>query len=69
MKKIQSIKNKPIYLGLPILDVSKTVMFEILHDYVKRKHGENAIFCYMDKDSFIVHVKADDIYKDIAEDV
>ena len=44
-------------------------MFEILHDYVKQNHGENAIFCYMGKGSFIVHVKADDIYKDIAEDV
>ena len=44
-------------------------MYEIWHDYVKPKYGENAKLCYMDTDSFIVHVKADAIYKDIAEDV
>ena len=37
--------------------------------YVKLKYGESAKLCYMDTDSFIVHVKMDDIYKDIAEDV
>ena len=44
-------------------------MYEYWYDYVKPKYGENAKLCYMDTDSFIVHVKADDIYKDIAEDV
>ena len=61
--------NKPVYLGLSILDLSKTVMYEFWYDYVKPKYGENAKLCYMDTDSFIVHVKTDDIYKDIAEDV
>ena len=37
--------------------------------YVKPKYGENAKLCYMDTESFIVHVKTDDIYKDIAENV
>ena len=44
-------------------------MYEFWYDYVKPKYGENAKLCYMDTDSFIVHVKTDDIYKDIAEDV
>ena len=61
--------NKPVYLGLSILDLSKTVMYEIWYDYVKSKYGENIKFCYMDTDSFIFHVKTDYIYKDIAEDV
>ena len=39
---------------------------ELLQDYVKRKYGENAKFCYMDTDSCIVQVKTDDIYKHIA---
>ena len=56
--------NEPVYLGLSILDLRKTVMYEIWYDY-----GENAKLCYMDTDSFIVPVKTDDIYKDIAEDV
>ena len=61
--------NKPFYLGLSILDLSKTVMHEFWYDYVKPKYVENAKLCYMDTDSFIVHLKTDDIYKDIAEDV
>ena len=45
------------------------VMHEFWHDFVKPKYGENAKLCYMNKDSFIVHVKTEDINKDIAEDV
>ena len=69
MGKTQILMNKPVYLGLSILDLSKTVIYEFWYDYVKPKYGENAKLCYMDKGSFIVHVKPDDIYKDIAEDV
>ena len=67
MKKTQITMNKPVYLGLSILDLSKTVMYEFWYDYVKPKYGENAKLCYMDTGSFIVHVKTDDIYKNIAE--
>ena len=69
MRKTQILKNKPVYLGLSILDLSKTVMYEFWYDYVKPKYGENAKPCYMDTDSLIVPVKTDDIYEDIAEDV
>ena len=69
MKKTQIIMNKPAYLGLSILDLGKTVMYECWCDYVKPKYGEKARLCYMDTDSFIFHVKTNDIYKDIAEDI
>ena len=69
MKKTQILMNKPVYLGLSVIDLSKTVMHELWFDYLKPKYGENAKLCYMDTDSFLVHVKTDDIYKDIAEDV
>ena len=49
--------NKPLYLGLSILDLSKTVMYEFWYDYIKPKYGENANLCYMDIGSFIAHVK------------
>ena len=44
-------------------------MHDFQYDYVKPKYGENAKLCYMDTDSFIVHVKTDDIFKDNGEDV
>ena len=69
MKKTQIIMNKPFYFGLSILDLSKAVMHKFWYDYVKPKYNENAKFCFMDTDSFIFHVKTDDIYKNIAEDV
>ena len=69
MRRTEILLNKLVYLGLSILDLSKTVMYEFWYDYVKLKYGENAKLCYMDTDSFIVHVKIDDIYKDIVEDV
>ena len=49
--------NKPVFLGLSILDLSKTVMHEFRYDYVKPKDAENGKLCYMDTDSFIVHIK------------
>ena len=52
-----------------MLDQSKTVMYECWYIYIKPKYCENAKFCYMDTDSFIVHVKTDGIYKDITEDI
>ena len=60
---------EPVCLGLPILDLKKTVMHEFLYDYVKLKYCENEKFCYIDTDSFNDHVKSDDNYKDIAEDI
>ena len=44
-------------------------MYGFWYDYVKPKYGKNAKLCYIYTDSFIVVVKAEDIYKDIAEDV
>ena len=69
MRKTQILKNKPVYLGLSILELSKIVVYEFWYDYVKPKYCQKAKLCYMDTDSFIVHVKTDDIYKDITEDV
>ena len=69
MKKTQITMNKSVYLGLSILDLSKTVMYEFSYDYVKPNYGKNAKLCYADTDSLIVDVKTDDIYKDIVQDV
>ena len=68
IKRTQILMNKPIYLGLSVLEISKIVMYEFLNDYKKPKHGEKAKLCYMDTNSLIVYINTDDdIYKDIAD--
>ena len=61
--------NKPIHLGHSLLKLNKILMHEVWYDYVKPKYGKRLWLCYMDTDSFIVYIKADDIYKDIDGDV
>ena len=61
--------NKPIYLGLSILDISKTLMYKFWYDYMKPKYNDNVKLCYMDTDSFIMNIKTEDFYKDIPNDV
>ena len=60
--------NKPVYLGLSVLELSKILMYEFWYDYVKPKYSEKAKINYMDTGSFIVYIKTDDICKNIAED-
>ena len=69
MKKIKVKMNKPVYLDLSILEISKTLMYEVWYDYMRPKYGDKVKLCYMDSDSFITHVKTEDLYKDIADDV
>ena len=61
--------NKPVYLGLSILELSKIVMYAFWCDYVKLNSGKIAKLCYMDTDSFIVYIKTEDVYADISKDV
>ena len=69
MKKTKVKMNKPIYLGMSILDISKTLMYEFWYDYIKPKYQDKAKLCYMDTDSFVIHIKTEDFYKNIANNV
>ena len=69
MNKTKVKMNKPIYLGLSILDISEILMYEFWYDYMKPKYNDNVKLCYMDTDSFVMNIKMSDFYKDIANDV
>ena len=66
MKKTEIKMNRPIYLGLTILDISKTLTYEFWYDYLKPKYDTNIGLCYMNTDNFIFHVETEDFYKDIS---
>ena len=69
MKKTKVKMNKPIYLGLSILEISKTLLYEFWYDYMKPKYDNKVKLCYMATDSFIINIKMNDFYEDIANDV
>ena len=69
MKKTKLKMNKPIYLGLSILDISKILIYEFWYDYMKPKYDDNVKLCYIDTDSFIMNIKTKDFYTNIANDV
>ena len=69
LNKTKVKMNKPIYLGLSILDISKILMYEFWYDYMKPKYNDNVKLCYMDTDSFVKNIKTNDFYKDISNDV
>ena len=69
MRRTKVKMNKPIYLGLSILEISKLLMYEFWYDYMKPKYDDNVKLCFMDTDSFIMNIKTEDFYKDVANDV
>ena len=69
MKKTRVRMNKPLYLGMSIIDISKTLMYKFWYDYFKPKYGDRAKVCYTDTDSFIIYIKTEDFFVDISNDV
>ena len=61
--------NKPIYVGMAILYISKTLMYEFWYGYLKPKYGDRIKLCFMGTNSFIPFIKTKDFYEDIADDV
>ena len=69
MKKTKVKMNKPVYLGISMLDISKTLMYEFWYDYIKPKYEDRAKLCYADTDSFIIHIISEGFFADIPDDV
>ena len=69
MKKTSLTMNKPVYLGMSILDLSKIIMFDFHYKYIKPKYGKQAKLLFTDTDSFLYEIQTEDFYKDISGDV
>ena len=69
MKKTKVKMNKSIYLGMSVLDISETLMYEkLMYDYFKLKYGDRAKLCCTDTNSFIIHITTEDFFEDISND-
>ena len=69
MKKTSLTMNKPVYLGMCILDLSKTIMYDFHYNYIKPKYGDKAKLLFTDTDSLMYEIQTEDFYKDISGDV
>ena len=69
MKKTSLTMNKPTYLGMCILDLSKTIMYDFHYNYIKQKYGDKAKLLFTDTDSLMYEIETEDFYKDISGDV
>ena len=69
MKKTKLAFNKPVYPGMCILDLSKTLMYDFHYNYIKQKHGDKAKLLFTDTDSLMYEIQTEDFYKDINADV
>ena len=69
LKKTSLTMNKPVYLGMCILDLSKTIMYDFHYNYIKPKYEEKAKLLFTDTDSFMYEIETEDFYKDISKDV
>ena len=69
MKKTKVKMNKPVYIGMSILDISKTLMYDFFFFYVKPKNKDKAKLCYMDTDSFVINIFTEYFFEDINNDV
>ena len=69
MKKTSLTMIKPVYLGMCILDLSKTIMYDFYYNYIKQKYGDKAKLLFSDTDSLMCEIETEDFYKDISKDV
>ena len=60
--------NRPAYVGMCKLDLSKTLMYDFHYNYIKKKYGDRAKLLFTDKDSLTYETEADDVYKDFWND-
>ena len=69
MKKTRLVFDKPVYLGMCILDLSKILMCYFHHNYIKQKYGDKVKLLFTDTDSLMYEIQTEDFYMDISADV
>ena len=69
MRKTSLLMNKPVYLGMCILDLSKIIMYDFHYNYIKSKYADKAKLLFTDTDSLMYEIETEDFYKDISRDV
>ena len=69
MKKTKLVFNKPVYIGMCILYLNKTLMYDFHYNYIKPLYGNKAKLLFTDTDSLMYEIQTEDFSKDISVDV
>ena len=69
MKRTKLKFNKPVYCGMAILDISKTLIYDFHYGYILPKYGKNQKLLFTNTDSLCYEIQTEDFYEDISGDV
>ncbi|XP_023311299.1 uncharacterized protein LOC111691962 [Anoplophora glabripennis] len=69
LQKLKVVYDKPLYVGFSILDISKTIIYDFLYDYIKPIYGDKATVLYTDTDSLILELFTENVYEDIRQNI
>jgi len=67
MRKLEVKFDKPIYVGMCILDISNICLYEFHHEYMSPLYRDKCKI--IDTDSLIYHIECDDVYKNMKHDI
>ena len=65
MHKSKLVLNRPIFVGMSVLDISKTLMYDFCYNKLLKQHGKNVNLLYTDTDSLLLEIKTEKVYKDM----
>ena len=65
MHKSRLLLNRPVYVGMSVLDLSKHLMYDFYYNELKKQYGEHCQLLYTDTDSLLLEIKTEDVYKDM----
>ena len=69
MHKDHILMNRPVYTGMCVLELPKTLMYNFYYNHLEPKYGSNCQLLYTDTDSLLLDIKSEDVYKDMGENL
>ena len=67
MHKSRLVLNRPVYVGMSILDLSKHLMYDFYYNQLQKQYGDQCQLLYTDTDSLLLEIETDDVYQDMAK--